>query len=660
MPLELTPLEEPGTRVIVPYLSQSAQEAIRNRELHRWLQRCWWRAIQIGDLEITVIDEIQLTTETIEVPSWWANEPWKHNDGRVQVKQNIEIEGGLKIKRIVLLYDESMQEEEIDGYGPQYAGVQLLRGRQWIETLDVHDHVPREFRGGFRGFAEFDRLLERELKKTEKPQHESFDGRSSYVRGIRQEIQSAVQAFAEERGWSSEAVSQTASGGEREIATEFFTAFASGSARRRQGAGSGTTTLNNEVVPTWRCELKLDFPSKKSARVNWGQFIRNVEVSVRCEPAEAASRVDVELELAREDDPGVIPVGQLQDVEIIDGFGKGNMGDFQIVAGRAGDGKIRASEPGKYRLRAKALYHEEQVASASRHLYVQEDPPLSPQPKPHTISVSVQNLSREGKHRITNGDEIGVQVTVTNRSPEDAELRVDASLEHELLANGKTVVLDGAPLGDVPTRQAAVSKRLRVYTDSTQGALGSESRIVLPQGRHYLRADLFVQDNETPVAHASVPVYVEVDPSSNRAELPFELKSIEGEGPLPMWELREEASDQWVLLYPQKYPLYHQLKQPQRQNSKLSGRNSFIVEICANGLLEWALAPVVNGNESRIEQLKESRPDGLSSDKWENYCERLDGLAGAHHVEQQENHGEYMKRWRRVVAEMLGMFEEMD
>ena len=48
VPLRLKPLEEPGTRVIVPFLSEEALLAVRNRELHHWLQRCWWRAIQIG------------------------------------------------------------------------------------------------------------------------------------------------------------------------------------------------------------------------------------------------------------------------------------------------------------------------------------------------------------------------------------------------------------------------------------------------------------------------------------------------------------------------------------------------------------------------------------------------------------------------------------
>ena len=56
---------------------------------------------------------------------------------------------GLLIKRVVLYYDPNLKEEEIQGHDAQYRGVQLLRGRQWIETQDVRDEVPSEFREGF-------------------------------------------------------------------------------------------------------------------------------------------------------------------------------------------------------------------------------------------------------------------------------------------------------------------------------------------------------------------------------------------------------------------------------------------------------------------------------------------------------------------------------
>ena len=651
--LRLNPLIETGTRVIVPYLSEEALSAIRTHELHRWLQRCWWRAIQIKDLEITVVND-EGRSEPIQVPSWWKDKPWENGDNRVTVRKNVSIDGGLKIKRIVLLYDENLQEDEIDGYGTQYGGVQLLRGQQWIETLDVRDLIPVERRPGFRGFAEFEIALERELKNTEKPQHESFDGRNPLVKQVRAMVSSAVKKFAEERGWISEAETRDAPERERELATEFLSVFASGAGSSRRRPRSGRRELAVEERLTWTCGLGLDYPTAKSSRLNWGQFMNNVSVSVQCEPPQPTGQVDVSLELTREGESASVEVDQREDVQLQEGIDIAEFGNFQIARGRASAGKIQVPEPGKWELRAKVMYGGAQVASAMRRLYVEIDPPDAPLPKPYTLSVSVRNLSRDGQRRINNGDEIGVQVTVTNRAADGTTLRLDASLADRLLAGSREVTLDGVPAGDVPSRRAAVSERLRVYTSPP---LTLEPHIVLQPGRYYLRADLLEPGVEEPIAHASQPVYVEVDPGGNRTQLPFELEAVEGEGPNAMWQLQERSADEWVLSYANRYPLYLHLAQPQRRRSKLAGRSSFIAEVCANGLLEWALAPLDTSDSTRIEHLRQSRARGINTRRWDAYCERIDRLEENYNTERVGNFSRYMKRWRECVADMLNIFE---
>ena len=161
--LGLEPLTE--TRIIVPFLKPSAVEAIRSGELQRWLQRCWWRAIQMQDVEIIITDE-EGNSEAIRVPSCWSSEPWMKGGPRTREHKDVAVGDGLKIKRIVLYYEPKLKADEIRGYSNQYQGVQLLRGQQWIETLEVGDEVPPEHRGGFRGFAEFDRSLELVLKES--------------------------------------------------------------------------------------------------------------------------------------------------------------------------------------------------------------------------------------------------------------------------------------------------------------------------------------------------------------------------------------------------------------------------------------------------------------------------------------------------------------
>jgi hypothetical protein len=140
--MQLEPLEQTGTRIIIPFLRGDTLTAIRSGELRRWLQRCWWRAIQTGELEVTIVDEDD-SLQTIEVPAWWDGQPWEEGHSGTKAYNDILVEDGLPIKRIVLSYDPALEADEISGYGTQYGGVQLLRGRQWIETQDIRDIVPQ-------------------------------------------------------------------------------------------------------------------------------------------------------------------------------------------------------------------------------------------------------------------------------------------------------------------------------------------------------------------------------------------------------------------------------------------------------------------------------------------------------------------------------------
>ena len=127
-----------------------------------------------------------------------------------------------------------------------------------------------------------------------------------------------------------------------------------------------------------------------------------------------------------------------------------------------------------------------------------------------------------------------------------------------------------------------------------------------------------------------------------------------------MWRLDEGPPDHWTLRYSSQHPIYQNLKNMQPDAGRLSGQNSFIAEVCANGLLEWALEPVSERDLGRVEQLLASRPPGIGLERWENYCERIDQLAENYMSEREEDFGRYMERWRECVAFMLDMFADID
>ena len=665
--LGLEPLDKPGTRVIVPFLKQSAIDAIKGGELQRWLQRCWWRAIQVGDLDITLVDE-DSTTKKVQIPSWWEGNLWTQSDLRYALADDIPVGEGLKIKRIVLFHNPELAKDEIDGYGAQYQGVQLLRNQQWIETLDIRDHVPPEHRAGFRGFAEFDRKLELELKKSERPQHESFDGRYFPVSQVRQAIQNAVEEFSLNRGWKKAARTHEATGADQQHAEDFLTTFATTGSQKTKANNRGPMATTNPVTD-WKCQLAITFPDPKTARVNWGDTLGNVSVTVDARPLPDSRWVRVELELTREGDRTPVRVHTL-DTEMINLSEVATFGDYKIIRGRANAGQLYCPEPDAYQLRAVLVHNGRRVASSTRRFYLGVEPPDTPSSYPYTVSISARNLSDPTTRRYRSGDELGVQVTVKNRTTDHMELLLNASLEDLLICDEERVSIDGTPLGDTPNVKVGASERICLQTpdrnrqmslDLTSGPTNSTARnLTLEPGLYYVRADLRLPGSTEVIAHASTAIPFEVDPGGQRPDLPFIIEGIEEDGPHPMWDLSLRTDGRYVLQYPVKYPIYDELPESTRSSSRLAGRKAFIGDICANGLVEWSLDALLTGDGSRFEILKESQPAGANEEAWTRYCERLELLEQRFDAQRKDSPREYDLLKRQTVAEMLHIFRGLN
>lgn len=647
--LGLEPLTQVGTRVIVPHLSREAVDAVHSGELYQWLQRCWWRAIQTG-LSIEVIAE-DASTESVAVPPWWATEPWTRETNGARTYENIDVGDGLKIKRIVLLYDESLS-----GSDAQFWGVQLLRGQQWIETLgqeSLADYVPRDKRPGFRGFVEFDRGAERELRRAENPQHEHFDRRVSGVKELIAAIEDRVREFAEEQGWGERESIRPAPEGEREAALEFLR-FLSPHRRSERSIGSGaanTSQLSMDLTERWECDLLMDFPNPRSSRVNWGEYICNVSVPVRLQPASTSRQATVSLELAHVDDRASRVIVSSQSVYLQHGEGIARFGDFQIITGSPSPSKLQCPQSGKWRLTARVEAGGVQVARVSRSMFVNEDPPER-QSKPYTLSISVENHTT-GQRRINSGDALGVQISVTNHTPDNQTLHLTASLGDLLLADMTTVGTQGIPAGATPVRIPGVQSRILV--NPTAPPAPPQQSVDLPPGRHVLRADLYL--NGEVVAHASRTLDIEVDPVQSQDWPPFGIEQISGGGPHPRWQFQKRSQDDWVLQYPPAYPLYRALQaSPNQSGLQLMGVSAFVVDVCAEGIIQWSMEPLESGDRSRLDELLSGVPAGADPERWEDYCDKMQELAALRN--RPERLDEYSLLVRDCASRSLNLFVE--
>lgn len=642
--LNLDPLTRVGTRVIIPHLSQEAVDAFHSGELYNWLQRCWWRAVQTG-LTISLVDEVGNST-TVVPPDWWEGEPWERSHEHIRVWQDLG-QGNARIKRIVLYYDPNLVNGDTEGYLPQFCGVQLLRGQQWIETLSHFDEVSPPYRAGFRGFVEFDRSTEPLLKAAESSQHDGFNKRRHPCNVLMPIITQKVREFAEYMGWTERQSIQPAPGRERDAGLRFLRFFSQPRTRGSHGDvnDSSQGRLFDDRVDQWECELALEFPSDRTARVNYGESIGDVTAHIRLDPPDGGRRVTVQLVLAPINVLGSRVVVEEREADVWDGAGHVDFGDFQIIRGAPGPERLQCAQQGKWRLTAEVHVGGARVASDTRILYIQEDPPTR-NTNLYTLSISAENLSRQ-QPRIDSGDTLGVQVNVKNNTPDNVVLEVNVTLgdtDEGILARRTSVNVGGTPVGESARRFPALQRNIVVNPLGGTAPNLSDASIVLPPGTHRLSADLFVAGNDQAVAHATKTIYVDQDPPRTDQGLPFDIRQTSGDSQ-PRWYFNKDDTDLWILLFSPTYPLYEALT---------TSKAAFMEDVCAEGLVEWALSTKGTGDESRLEDLLRTTPVGVDQQTWEDFREKMRSLAAS--VNEPEDWAKTNQDLRECAAKMLSMY----
>lgn len=117
-----------------------------------------------------------------------------------------------------------------------------------------------------------------------------------------------------------------------------------------------------------------------------------------------------------------------------------------------------------------------------------------------------------------------------------------------------------------------------------------------------------------------------------------------------------DSPDDWVLQYPPAYPLYRALETaPVRRGGRLSGVSAFVVDVCAEGIIEWAMEPLDDGDSSRLEDLLGDAPDGADPGRWEDYCEKMMEMSSLRRSQQQVDR--YGHLLRECAALSLSLFE---
>lgn len=658
VPLGLEPLSEVGTRVIVPFLSDSAVEAVRDGSLARWLEYLWWRPISDEHLSISVIDESRHNCQEIGEPKWWEGGIW-HSDAtepgpprsladgtKVQILVNQDLEHGCGVKCLALQYDPQLSNELVHKDGPDYVGIQMMRAGQCIETNWDFDLIPPKSKQSFRGFVEFNEATEAKLKKSERPAHDGFRKSGVNKSSIRPFLKEAMHRFAEAIGVIErhEAEDSEPSESDRRTLEFVFDALASGAFDDAPNDRDGTNDADGTGNP-WDVAVQLKYPSPATTRVNWGEKIENIRLVVKSQPTRVKHNTRLALEWCGlgEKYSALSKYKPRKGVEYA-------LKNQLLTRDWVDEPHIICPKPGLYRIRAAVYEGKNLVKQHPQRVYVQTDPPERRE-HPYVVRISVDNKSNPREKRISDGDTLRLKIYGRNRMQHDVSGKLFLRMkEGTILKQPVRFAMEGTPLGGDDSPQLLDELTLKtIKGDSTSATtLRGLTTLQLETGEHTIQAYLLRGDNQ--LAYGSHELHFESDPAQTSGGYPFELQPIVVGTPA-MWELDMAMK---VLKFAAKHPLNEASHNATiSANGELHG--AYMLEVCISGLLHWALEPLMDEDQdlSNIETLRESKHNFSDEDAWDKYMQRLtelETLTLSVSAGEAVSPLEYDLRWRLTVA----------
>jgi hypothetical protein len=177
-----------GTRVIIPKPKKELVDPIVDLSISDAIQVTWWEIIHKFQAKIWVGE--YGSPKLVPAAEWLPVEI----SGLSKIKhyQNIEIDKGLKIKRISLAY---LQDKELP---LNYQGIAVQRGGMNIQMVPSVKFIPEILEGKIYGSVEFEKPLDEAMLELESPEHYSFFWHKGVAHRVNKEIKKTITQFAKE------------------------------------------------------------------------------------------------------------------------------------------------------------------------------------------------------------------------------------------------------------------------------------------------------------------------------------------------------------------------------------------------------------------------------------------------------------------------------
>lgn len=375
----LKPLTKSGTRIIIVNPIEELQEAIKNGDFISAIEETWFRAIEKNMVKIHVKafgkDEIARVPGIFPIPS-------KDTDKiKVWIKNNdmIKLPSGerFRIKHLQIAYRKKGAGEIPE----QLRGVNIIHYGMKITSINLEE-APVDITDRIYGFIEFDRELDRELRKNynQNPNHYDLQWRRIIPKTIKEYILEELRQF----GYKKLGLGMDPRERRRKIRTAAeLDALKSLSKyakdldlfSRRKGSIVPPPPTHPPPPPNKIIGVMLhnfNFPEPtRTPRVNWGEKIEDFEVKVFNKTGDSFKcRLRIFVLFG---DKEIMSIHDEKNINVTPYLKQMPFGPFTIIFL-----KDTFSDPGEYRLRIRLINEETslEIDSLTKRIWVEKDPPF--------------------------------------------------------------------------------------------------------------------------------------------------------------------------------------------------------------------------------------------------------------------------------------------
>lgn len=371
----MKPLQNVGTRVIIVEPIDELIEALESGSFVRAIQETWFRAIEKKQAIITVCHGDNRQEITLDFPyplprrdsaehkCWVLGKDFKNNEIRLATDEKY------RIKHFSAVYLNKKVPEEMQGIAIIHNGMKITSLPMDLAPLHIKERVT--------GFIEFDRALDRELRKgqNQHPNHYDLKWRWRIPRAIKTFVNEQLDAFGTKKlrlGTDPREVKKRRRTNAEEWAMRKLIRYAPtldlfGAKGSKQPPSDTPPVLS--VKPIGVSISNFTFPDPEiEPRVNWGQRFTDLGVTAY-NNKEKTREVWVVFQVLY----GDLTVLTLIDRErfILLSKGQSSFGPFEIMIE-----KDVMNEPGEYRLVA-SLFDAStgnKIDRVTRRFWVEKEP----------------------------------------------------------------------------------------------------------------------------------------------------------------------------------------------------------------------------------------------------------------------------------------------